>query len=39
MANWLIEHGLATAMELELLTQEEDKRLEETFSEVLAETR
>jgi TPP-dependent pyruvate/acetoin dehydrogenase alpha subunit len=39
MANWLIEHGLATAMELEILTQEEDKRLEETFSEVLAETR
>jgi hypothetical protein len=26
-------------MELEILTQEEDKRLEETFSEVLAETR
>ena len=39
MANWLIEHGVATAMELEILTQEEDKRLEETFSEVLVEIR
>jgi len=39
MAIWLIEHGIATAMELELLTQEEDRKLEETFSEVLAETR
>jgi pyruvate dehydrogenase E1 component alpha subunit len=39
MAVWLVEHGVATAMELELLTQEEDRKMEETFSEVLAETK
>jgi TPP-dependent pyruvate/acetoin dehydrogenase alpha subunit len=37
MADWLIGHGVATAMDLEILTQEEDKRLEETFGEVFAE--
>jgi TPP-dependent pyruvate/acetoin dehydrogenase alpha subunit len=37
MADWLIAQELATAVDLETLTQEEDKRLEETFAQVAAE--
>jgi TPP-dependent pyruvate/acetoin dehydrogenase alpha subunit len=37
MAEWLIAEGVATADKLERLTREEDKRLEETLSQVLAE--
>jgi TPP-dependent pyruvate/acetoin dehydrogenase alpha subunit len=37
MADWLMDHGVATGEDLEKLTQEEDQRLENTFSEVLAE--
>jgi hypothetical protein len=33
----LIAQGLATADDLEVLTQEEDKRLEKIFAQVLAE--
>ena len=39
MADWLIDHRVATATDLELLMQEEDRRLEDTFSEVLTEIR
>ena len=37
MGDWLIAQGLATAEDLEILTQEEDKRLEKIFAQVLAE--
>jgi pyruvate dehydrogenase E1 component alpha subunit len=39
MADWLIEHGVATADDLERLQQEEETRLEETFKEVLCEVK
>ena len=38
MADWLIAHNLASAEELERVRQTEEKRLEETFDQVLAET-
>ena len=37
MADWLIAQGLASAAELDALTKEEDKRLEESFAQVAAE--
>ncbi len=37
MADWLIAQGLAPAAELDALTKEEDKRLEESFAQVAAE--
>ena len=39
MGDWLISHEGATADELKRLRREEDKRLEETFNEVLAEVK
>ena len=39
MGEWLISHEGATADELERLRREEDRRLEETFNEVLAEVK
>jgi hypothetical protein len=39
MANWLIEHDVASAEDLERMQQEEAIRLDETFKEVLAERR
>jgi TPP-dependent pyruvate/acetoin dehydrogenase alpha subunit len=38
MAEWLITHAVASADDLERLRQAEEKRLEETFNQVLAET-
>jgi TPP-dependent pyruvate/acetoin dehydrogenase alpha subunit len=37
MADWLIAQGLASAAQLDALTKEEDKRLEESFAQVAAE--
>jgi hypothetical protein len=37
MADWLIEHGVATADDLERLQQEEETMLERTFKQVLTE--
>jgi TPP-dependent pyruvate/acetoin dehydrogenase alpha subunit len=37
MANWLTDHGLATATELETMRREEDKNLEQTLAQVAAE--
>jgi TPP-dependent pyruvate/acetoin dehydrogenase alpha subunit len=37
MAAWLIEHGLASAGDLEPMRQQQEQRMEETFNEVLAE--
>jgi TPP-dependent pyruvate/acetoin dehydrogenase alpha subunit len=37
MADWLIEHGVASAEDLEQLRQKEEKRINETFSQILAE--
>jgi len=37
MADWLIEHDLASAEDLERMRLDEEKKLEETFSQVLAE--
>jgi pyruvate dehydrogenase E1 component alpha subunit len=39
MGDWLIAQGLATTEDLEILTQEEDRRLEETFAQVAPETK
>jgi TPP-dependent pyruvate/acetoin dehydrogenase alpha subunit len=39
MADWLIEHGVASAEDLERMQQEEAIRLDETFKEVLVERR
>jgi len=39
MTDWLIEHGAASAGDLEQLRQEEQTRLEETYKQVLAERR
>jgi TPP-dependent pyruvate/acetoin dehydrogenase alpha subunit len=38
MAEWLIGNGLASAEELERLSQQEQQRIEDTLREVLAET-
>ena len=38
MADWLIAHGAASADDLERLRQAEEKTLEETFNQVLAES-
>jgi TPP-dependent pyruvate/acetoin dehydrogenase alpha subunit len=37
MADWLIEHDLASAEDLERMRLDEEEKLEETFSQVLAE--
>jgi TPP-dependent pyruvate/acetoin dehydrogenase alpha subunit len=39
MADWLIEHGTASADDLERLQQEEEKRIEGAFSQVVAEVK
>jgi len=38
MTEWLIGHGLASAEDLERVTQQEEQRIEDTLREVLAET-
>ncbi len=38
MAEWLIGHGLASAEELERLSQQAEQRIDDTLREVLAET-
>jgi hypothetical protein len=37
MAEWLIGHGMAAADDLERLRRAEEKRLEDTFAQVLGE--
>jgi hypothetical protein len=37
MGDWLTDHGLATAAELETMRREEDKNLEETLAQVATE--
>jgi pyruvate dehydrogenase E1 component alpha subunit len=37
MAEWLVGHGLASQQELERVRQEEEKRIQEAFNQVLAE--
>jgi TPP-dependent pyruvate/acetoin dehydrogenase alpha subunit len=39
MADWLIEHGIASTEDLERLRQEEETMLEKTFKQVLAEVK
>jgi TPP-dependent pyruvate/acetoin dehydrogenase alpha subunit len=39
MADWLIEHGIASTEDLERLRQEEETMLEKTFIQVLAEVK
>jgi TPP-dependent pyruvate/acetoin dehydrogenase alpha subunit len=38
MTEWLIDHGLASAEDLERVSQQEEQRIEDTLREVLAET-
>ncbi|MGH7930311.1 MAG: thiamine pyrophosphate-dependent enzyme, partial [Candidatus Binatia bacterium] len=39
MADWLMAHGMAAMDDLERLRQGEERRLEETFNEVIAEVK